>query len=98
MPRPGALAKIADEDKMSIVNLACKKPLELGYSYELWTYSLLLSHIHHEAAKRKRDQLVTLSRSKLWAILTEAEIRLQKVHGDTCLKITVFECELRKSG
>lgn len=79
LPRPGAPIKITDEDKMFIVNLACKKPLELGYSYELWTYSLLLNHIHHEATQRKRDQLVNLSRSKLWAILTEAEIRPHKV-------------------
>ena len=79
LPRPGAPAKITEEDKMFIVNLACKKPLELGYSYELWTYSLLLNHIHHEAAQRNRDQLVSLSRSKLWTILTEAEIRPHKV-------------------
>lgn len=79
LPRPGAPKKITDEDKMFIVNLACKKPLELGYSYELWTYSLLLNHIHHEAVQCKRDQLVNLSRSKLWAILTGAEIRPHKI-------------------
>ena len=79
LPRVGVPRKITDEEKMFIVNLACKKPLEFGYSYELWTYSLLLGHIHKEARERKLENLLYLSRSKLWTILNEAGIKPHKI-------------------
>jgi len=28
-----------------VLHCACQKPKDLGYSYELWTYALLQSHV-----------------------------------------------------
>ncbi len=79
LPRPGVPSKISDEEKAWVINLACKKPLEMGYSYELWTYNLMLRHIHEEARERGFEGLLKLSRSKLWTILNEAEIKPHKI-------------------
>ena len=36
-PRPGREPTITDEARTFIVDLACRKPKELGYPHELWT-------------------------------------------------------------
>lgn len=79
LPRPGAPREITDDEKVWILNLACKKPLELGYSFELWTISLLVNHIHKESTAMGLPSLANLSRSKLWTILDKAEIKPHKI-------------------
>jgi hypothetical protein len=37
LPRAGRKAQITAEARTWVVNLACQKPKELGYSYEIWT-------------------------------------------------------------
>ena len=37
--RPGKPRQLTDDAKAWILHLACQKPKELGYSYELWTYN-----------------------------------------------------------
>ncbi|GAI38313.1 unnamed protein product, partial [marine sediment metagenome] len=37
LPRSGKPRTITPEARAWLVNLACQKPKELGYSYELWT-------------------------------------------------------------
>ncbi|WKZ19447.1 MAG: transposase [Candidatus Jettenia sp. CY-1] len=62
LPRPGAPAKITEVDKMFIVNRACKKPWELGYPYELWTYvkiRLILDNHSAHISKETRRYLET---------------------------------------
>ena len=44
LPRPGKPPEITAEAKTWLVNLACQKPKELGYSFELWTNRLLVMH------------------------------------------------------
>ncbi|WP_434006917.1 helix-turn-helix domain-containing protein [Paenibacillus konkukensis] len=39
--RSGRPPEITDEAKTWIVELACQKPKDLGYSYEVWTNRLL---------------------------------------------------------
>src|SRR5579875_3765837 len=40
LPRRGRPARIPPEAKLWVIELACRKPTELGYAYELWTRSL----------------------------------------------------------
>src|SRR5690242_8555385 len=40
-PRPGRVPTITAEAKAWVVNLACRKPRELGYPHEVWTTRLL---------------------------------------------------------
>lgn len=79
LPRPGAPREITDDEKTWTLNLACKKPLELGYSFELWTITLLLNHIRQKAPTMGFSNLLNLSRSKLWTILDKAEVKPHKV-------------------
>lgn len=46
LPRPGKPRQLADDAVAWVQNCACQKPRDLGYSYELWTYRLLVAHIH----------------------------------------------------
>ena len=45
LPGRGRPARIRDEEKAWVVNLACQKPKELGYAQELWTTRPLAKHI-----------------------------------------------------
>ncbi len=79
LPRSGAPAAITQEEKAWIVFLACEKPTCFNYSYELWTITLLLEHIHKHAEEKGFYNLTNLARSKLWTILNETEIKPHKV-------------------
>ena len=45
LPGRGHPTRITDDAKAWVTSLACQKPKELGYSYELWTTALLARHI-----------------------------------------------------
>lgn len=79
LPRPGQTRRITDEAMAWVRNLACQKPKDLGYSYELWTYDLLQRHIRKQAVTTGHPSLSQLSRSKLHRILTQGELRPHKV-------------------
>ena len=42
--RSGRPPEITPEAKAWVISLACQKPKDLGYSYEMWTLRLLASH------------------------------------------------------
>ena len=79
LPRSGAPIAITQEEKAWIVFLACENPTSFNYSYELWTITLLLAHIHKHAEEKGFYNLTKLARSKLWTILNETEIKPHKV-------------------
>lgn len=79
LPRPGQARRITDDAMAWVRNLACQKPKDLGYSYELWTYNLLQRHIRKEAVAAGHPSLNHLSRSKLHRILTQGELKPHKV-------------------
>ena len=45
LPRSGRPRRLRDEATTWVLHGAGQKPKELGYSYELWTYGLLIQHI-----------------------------------------------------
>ena len=45
-PGRGRNAEITDDEKAWIINIACQKPVDLGYSAETWTRALLTKHIN----------------------------------------------------
>ncbi len=45
LPRPGKPRQLPDDALAWVQNCACQKPKDLGYSYELWTYQLLTTHV-----------------------------------------------------
>lgn len=45
LPRSGKPRQLPDDAIAWVQNCACQKPKALGYSYELWTYKLLTTHV-----------------------------------------------------
>jgi hypothetical protein len=79
LPRPGKVRRIPDDAIAWVQHCACRKPKELGYAYELWTYSLLQEHVRKHCVDAGHTSLAELSRSRLHRILTQGEIRPHKV-------------------
>lgn len=74
-PGRGRNAEITDEEKAWIINIACQKPKEFGYSAETWTYAKLTSHINMNAEAAGYIRLSTIHKSTVHTILDEAEIK-----------------------
>jgi transposase len=79
LPRPGKSRRIPDDAIAWVLHCACQKPKELGYAYELWTYSLLQGHVRKHCLEAGHRSLTDLSRSRLHRILTQGEIRPHKI-------------------
>lgn len=78
-PGRGRNAEITDDEKAWIINIACQKPVDLGYSAEVWTRALLTKHINKVAEEAGHIRLSTISQSKVRTILEEAEIKPNKI-------------------
>ena len=74
LPRPGKPRNITDDDKAWIINLACTKPSDYGYSGELWSYTIMVDY-----TRKNRPSLRNISRSTVYEILNNAEIKPHKV-------------------
>lgn len=78
-PGRGRNAEITDDEKAWIINIACQKPVDLGYSVEVWTRALLTKHINKFAEEAGHTRLSTISQSKVRTILEEADIKPNKI-------------------
>ena len=78
-PGRGRNAEITDDEKAWVINIACQKPKDLGYSAEVWTRALLTKHINKYAEKAGHMRLSTISQSKVRSILEEADIKPNKI-------------------
>lgn len=74
-PRRGRNAEITDEEKAWIINVACQKPVELGYSAETWTYARLTNHINATAESAGYTRLSTITKTSIKNILDAAQIK-----------------------
>jgi transposase len=79
LPRSGKPRKLWDDAIAWVQHCACQKPKELGYSYELWTYKLLVAHVRQQCVTAGHPALRKLSRSKLHKILRQGELRPHKI-------------------
>jgi len=78
-PGRGRNAEITDDEKAWIINIACQKPVDLGYSAEVWSRALLTKHINKVAEEAGYIRLSTISQSKVRTILEEADIKPNKI-------------------
>jgi len=79
LPRSGKPRQLPDDAIAWVQDCACQKPKELGYSYELWTYRLLTAHVRQHCVAAGHPALRKLSRSKLYKILRQGELRPHKI-------------------
>lgn len=78
-PGRGRNAEITDEEKAWIINLACQRPVDLGYAAETWTYAKLTAHINKTAETAGYTRLSTIHKSTVNVILDEADIKPHKI-------------------
>lgn len=74
-PGRGRNTEITDDEKAWIINLACQKPVDLGYAAETWTYAKLTEHINKNAEAAGHIRLSTIHKSTIHNILDEADIK-----------------------
>lgn len=78
-PGRGRNAEITDDEKAWIINIACQKPVDFGYSAEVWSRALLTKHINKFAEAAGHTRLSTISQSKVRTILEGADIKPNKI-------------------
>ncbi len=79
LPRTGAPPSITEEARVWVVHIACTKPKELGYSYELWTTDLMARYIRANCVKAGHPCLSKLGRGTVSKILAANKIKPHKV-------------------
>lgn len=79
LPRPGKPPAITREARAWLVNLACKKPKDLGYSFELWTNRLLAKHARKYYSEHSHLSLAKINRGTVSKILSKCNVRPHKV-------------------
>ena len=79
LPRAGRKAQITAEARTWVINLACQKPKELGYSYEIWTTDLLARHVRRHCESAGHPCLLKMARGTVSKILRGSKIRPHKM-------------------
>jgi transposase len=79
LPGRGKPAKIPEDARAWVLSLACQKPKDIGYSYEMWTTRLLAGHIQKHCFAAGHPSLGQLSRGTVSKILTKSKIRPHKM-------------------
>ena len=74
-PGRGRNAEITDDEKAWIIDIACQRPGDFGYSAETWTYAKLTEHINKTAENAGYTRLSTLTKTSIKNILDAAEIK-----------------------
>ena len=80
LPRQGRPQMIPNESRQWVISLACQKPMSCGYPHDVWTYSLLVSHIRNLCVASGHKSLVNIGKSGLFAILNSNEIKPHKIN------------------
>jgi len=96
LPRSGRKRNITQEARTWLVDLACRKPKELGYSYELWTTRLLAKHAREYGPAEGHDCLSKLGRGTVSKILTQREIRPHKIRYYLEQRDPHFEAKMKQ--
>lgn len=77
--RKGRPVEITDDAVAWITNLACQRPVDLGYSQELWTLKNLHQHIQENAEKAGYPRLSTITKPMVQKILKRSDIKPFKI-------------------
>ena len=94
LPRSGKPRQLPDDAVAWVQCCACQKPKELGYSFELWTYQLLTTHVRQHCVAAGHPALQKLSRSKLHKILRQGELRPHKIRYYVEKRDAEFEAKM----
>lgn len=62
-----------------MINIACQRPVELGYAQELWTLNSLHKHIQKHAEEAGYPRLSTVTKPYIQKFLKEQDIKPFKI-------------------
>jgi len=79
LPGRGVKPSITDDAKSWVLSVACQSPKELGYAYEVWTYSLLKKYIRSNCVQAGYSMLLKIDKGVLNKILSQGNIKPHKV-------------------
>ena len=79
LPRSGKPPEITLEARAWLINIACQKPKELGYSLELWTNRLLAKHAQEHCKEHGHPSLANINRGTVSKILNKSDVRPHKI-------------------
>jgi hypothetical protein len=79
LPGRGAKPVITDDAKSWVLFIACGKPTCYGYSYETWTYQLLIKHIRIHCHAAGFECLQKINKGVLNGILSKGNIKPHKI-------------------
>lgn len=79
LPRSGRPPSNTAEAEAWLTDLACRKPKELGYSYELWTTQLLAEHARKHCRKAGHACLKRTGKGTVSKILSRHKLKPHKV-------------------
>jgi len=88
--------EIGDDAKSWAVSLACTKPKDHGLAAELWTLSQLAKFIGGEAEKAGFPRLAKASKSTVWRILDEHEIKPHRIRYYLERRDPEFDSKMRE--
>lgn len=77
--RSGRPTELTPEARAWIVSVACQKPKELGYSYELWTMSLLAQHIRDHALAEGHPSAAKMAKGTVSRLLAAHDLKPHQV-------------------
>ncbi len=77
--RTGRPVEITDDAVAWIIDLACQRPADLGYSQELWTLKNLHQHIQNNAENAGYPRLKTITKPMVQKILKRSDIKPFKI-------------------
>ncbi len=77
--RAGRPVEITDDAVSWIIDLACRRPADLGYSQEMWTLASLHKHIQKNAEGAGYPRLKTITKPMVQKILKRSEIKPFKI-------------------
>ncbi|MCD7920919.1 MAG: IS630 family transposase [Clostridiales bacterium] len=77
--RKGRPVEITDDSVSWIINIACQRPADLGYSQELWTLKNLHAHVQSHAAEAGFPRLATITKPMIQKILSRNELKPFKI-------------------
>ena len=77
--RPGRPSEITDDAKAWMINIACQRPVELGYAQELWTLNSLHKHIQKHAEEAGYPRLSTVTKPYIQKFLKKQDIKPFKI-------------------
>lgn len=75
----GVKAEIFEDAKLWVVNVACQKPKDFGYSAELWYPALLTRYVNEVTESESFPRMSTASVSTIRKILRKARLNPNKV-------------------